>query len=107
MCVCVCVCVKQVAVKTNKGKAYLKWSPGTSLAVQWVRFQASDTGGTGLIPGQGTGIPHATRHEWMNEEIDRIAGVQPRWIQGDSKVGTELVSLEITYLITDRKGLKD
>ena len=35
------------------------------------------------------------------------AGVQPWWIQGDSKVGTELVSLEITYLITDREGLEN
>ena len=34
------------------------------------------------------------------------AGVQPRWIQGDSKVGTESASLEITYLITDREGLE-
>ena len=37
----------------------------------------------------------------------QIAGVQPRWIQGDSKVGTESVSLEITYLITDREELED
>ena len=35
------------------------------------------------------------------------AGVQPRWIQGDSKVGAELASLEITYLITDREGLEN
>ena len=35
------------------------------------------------------------------------AGVQPRWIQGDSKVGTELASLEITYLIIDREGLEN
>ena len=33
--------------------------------------------------------------------------VQPRWIQGDSKVGTESASLEMTCLITDRKGLED
>ena len=35
------------------------------------------------------------------------AGVQPRWIQGDLKVGTESASLEITYLITDREGLEN
>ena len=29
------------------------------------------------------------------------AGVQPWWIQGDSKVGTESASQEKTYLITD------
>ena len=33
--------------------------------------------------------------------------VQPLWIQGDSKVGTESASLEMTCLITDRKGLED
>ena len=32
---------------------------GTSLAVQWLRLCASQAGGVGLIPGQGTEIPHA------------------------------------------------
>ena len=32
--------------------------PGTSLAVQWLRFHASTAGGLGLMP-QGAGIPHA------------------------------------------------
>ena len=32
---------------------------GTSLAVQWLRLHASNAGGTGLIPGWGTKIPHA------------------------------------------------
>ena len=36
-----------------------------------------------------------------------IAGVQPQWIQGDSKVGMESASLDITYLITDREGLEN
>ena len=36
-----------------------------------------------------------------------FAGVQPRWIQGDLKVGMESVSLEITYLITDREELEN
>ena len=36
-----------------------------------------------------------------------LARVQPRWIQGYSKVGTESASLEITYLITDREGLEN
>ena len=31
-----------------------------SLEVQWLRFCASNAGGMGLIPGQGTKIPHAT-----------------------------------------------
>ena len=32
---------------------------GPSLAVQWLGLRASTAGGTGLIPGQGTKIPHA------------------------------------------------
>ena len=31
----------------------------TSLAVQWIRLQAPNTGGTGSIPGQANKIPHA------------------------------------------------
>ena len=27
--------------------------------VQWLKFQAPNAGGMGLIPGQGTKIPHA------------------------------------------------
>ena len=33
---------------------------GTSLAVQWLRLCTPNTGGMGLILGQGTKIPHAT-----------------------------------------------
>ena len=32
----------------------------TSLVVQWLRLHTSITGGTGLIPGEGTKIPHAS-----------------------------------------------
>ena len=35
-------------------------APGISLAVQWLRLHASNAGDTGLTPGQGTKIPHAT-----------------------------------------------
>ena len=31
---------------------------GTSLVFQWLRLQASNVGGTGSNPGQGTKIPH-------------------------------------------------
>ena len=31
---------------------------GTSLAVWWLSLCASNTGGMGLNPGQGTKIPH-------------------------------------------------
>ena len=36
---------------------------GTSLAVQRLRLHTSNAGGVGLIPGQGTKIPHAARPE--------------------------------------------
>ena len=36
---------------------------GNSLVVQWLRLCASNAGGVGLIPGQGTRIPHAGRHK--------------------------------------------
>ena len=43
-------------------KQALKEPPGTSLAVQWLRFHASNAGAAGLIPGWGTKIPHAAWH---------------------------------------------
>ena len=36
---------------------------GTSLAVQWFRFQASTARGTGSITGQGTKILRAVQHK--------------------------------------------
>ena len=33
-----------------------------SLVVQWLGLCASNAGGTGLIPGQGTKMPHAAWH---------------------------------------------
>ena len=34
----------------------------TALAIQWLRFHASNAEGLGLIPGQGTKIPHVEWH---------------------------------------------
>ena len=34
---------------------------GTSLVVQWLRLHTSTSGGVGLIPEQGSMIPHATQ----------------------------------------------
>ena len=34
----------------------------TSLADQWLRLRASTAWGVGLIPGQGTKIPHITQY---------------------------------------------
>ena len=36
---------------------------GTFLVVQWLKLHHSNAGGTGLIPSQGTKIPHATGPE--------------------------------------------
>ena len=53
---------------------HLKISPGTSLVVQWLRLHASNAGGPGLIPGQGTRshmlqlkIPHAATKTWHSQ----------------------------------------
>ena len=46
----------------QRNRRYKK-EPGNSLAVQWLRLQASTAGGTGLIPGWGTKIPYAARHD--------------------------------------------
>ena len=45
----------------------------TSLTVQWLRLQASNTRGSGSIPGQGTRISHAAQYshkklKWMKEK---------------------------------------
>ena len=42
-----------------EGKRLEVWR--TCLVVQWLRFCTSNAGGMGLIPGQGTKIPHAAR----------------------------------------------
>ena len=39
---------------------WYKNEEGNSLAVQWLRRQASTAGGVGLISGAGAKIPHAT-----------------------------------------------
>ena len=39
---------------------------GTSLAVQWLRLCAPNVGDGGSFPGQGTKIPHATKHRQNN-----------------------------------------
>ena len=38
---------------------HLKYIHRTSLALQWLRLHATYAGGVGLIPGQGTKVPHA------------------------------------------------
>ena len=46
---------------------------GTPLAVQWLRLPASTAGGTGVIPGRGTKILHATWwHKKKKKSILRV-----------------------------------
>ena len=50
----------------------IKNLPGTSLAVQWLRLCASNAGGAGSIPGQGTKIPHAAA--WPKKQTNKNKG---------------------------------
>ena len=52
---------------TSSYKTKYKSSLGTSLALQWLRPQASITGGAGLIPSMGTKIPQAV-HSSQNKQ---------------------------------------
>ena len=53
-------------IRSTSGRDYLLWGKmqndcqGTSQVVQWLRLCASNAGGMGLIPGQGTKILHVT-----------------------------------------------
>ena len=54
---------------------------GTSLVVQWLRLHASGVGGTSLIPGQGTKIPHATWRGWKKKILELVSRTNsfPAW----------------------------
>ena len=43
----------------------------TFLAVQWLRLCSSTAEGMGVIPGQGTQVPHAVQHEQKKRERER------------------------------------
>ena len=45
---------------TTLDRLFLRNNSGTSLVVQWLELCTSTAGGTGLIPGWGTKIPHST-----------------------------------------------
>ena len=49
----------------TKSETWLKWLSTHVLATPWLRLHASTAGGTGLIAGQGTRIPHAT---WLSQK---------------------------------------
>ena len=54
-------------------QAVTESNTGTSVAVQWLKLQAPNAGGTGLIPGQGTKILHAARHEALKQNKKKKA----------------------------------
>jgi len=65
-------------------KKQVEWV-GMSLAVQWLRRQASNEGGPGLIPGWGTKIPHAVwpKKKKKRERIDKLRYINTiRYSQG-------------------------
>ena len=41
-----------------------------SQALQWLRLSNSNAGGTDLIPGQGTKIPHAVWHGQKKSKLE-------------------------------------
>ena len=58
-------------LRPSTAKKKKKSGIGNSLAVQWLRLHTSSAGGAGLIPGQGTRIPHATRHSQKVRKKER------------------------------------
>ena len=53
---------------------YTKVFTGTSLVAQCARLRPPNAGGSGLIPGQGTKIPHATLHGQEKKKKDHSIG---------------------------------
>ena len=51
----------------NKMLRLKKKTPGTILMVPWLRLHAPKAGSLGLIPGQGTKIPHDTTKTWYSQ----------------------------------------
>ena len=91
---------------------------GTFLAVQWLRLCTSTAGVTGLIPGQGTKIPHAVQCSWKKKKekerkrersktTPRILGLSSRkagdvihWAAEDNERRIHLESVKFEMPIT-------
>ena len=52
---------------------------GTFLVAQWLRLRASKAGDAGLIPGQGTKIPHATWPKKKRLSFIKVQGYLTEW----------------------------
>ena len=59
---------REVFWKPGEESISKRRNQGTSLAVQWLRFCTSNTGGTGSKPGRGTKIPHLA---WSGQKIKK------------------------------------
>ena len=53
------ICSQEGAFECASCSTLKTFLPGNSLAVQWLELYTSTAGGTHLIPGWGTNIPHA------------------------------------------------
>ena len=85
------------------GRDFKKREQG-SLAFQWFRLHASTAGGTGLIPGWGTKIPHATRCGQKLKKLKRTNEIMPfaeAWMDLEMIILSEVTERQI-YDITYR-----
>ena len=76
-----------------------KLKMGTSLAVQWLILHVPNAGGVGLIPGQGTKIPHVaqclenkqtTKKKKKKKNLDKLGKIQPLSIENRVFMGPGL-----------------
>ena len=65
--------------------------PGTSLAVWWLRSHTSTARGTGLIPSEGSKIPHAARCRYKKSNsfgktnsVKGVTAIVYQWSRGNS-----------------------
>ena len=69
------IIVKQQKTKDQekfvKGAGSKDHIAGTSLVAQWLRLHTVNAGGGGLIPDQGSKIPHATQHSQKIKKQDK------------------------------------
>ena len=80
---------------------------GTFLAVQWLRPRASTAGGTGLIPVQGTKIPHAAQCGQKNPKTE--TDQKKIWLRVPTHHGGQELFLgffsPLQWIIYDLQGL--
>ena len=69
------------SVKTNE--------QGISPVVQWLRLHASNAGGVGSIPGQGTKIPHASQCGQIKKKTKpQLMSTLKVWCVAQETIGT-------------------